>query len=145
MIKLLSFFDRLEDRIRKRLSRMPFLYALIGGTGVVLFWRGIWNFADYAVGYHFESRSLGSVPLIWWDGPLSVLAGTLLLLPTGVFVSSFIGNEVIITGLRGEKKLTEKTEAEIRDEAEGIREMRKSILRLSQRIKAIEESRNEKQ
>lgn len=138
---ILSFFDRAEDRIRKRLSRRPFLYAFIGGTGVILFWRGIWNFADYLVGYHFESRSLGSVPLVWWDGPLSVLVGTLLLLPTGVFVSSFIGNEVIITGLRGEKKLTEKTEAEIRKEAEGVKEMRRAIRRLGERLESIEKGK----
>ena len=51
---------------------------------------------------------------LWWDGPLSVLIGAVVLLMSGVFVSNFIGNEIIISGLRGEKKLAERTEKEVK-------------------------------
>jgi len=39
--KIRMFFDKIEDRMRKWFSRCSLLYALVGGTGVVLFWRGI--------------------------------------------------------------------------------------------------------
>ena len=45
---ILRFFDRFEDKNRHFLSRYPTLYALIGGTAIVLFWRGVWMLADMA-------------------------------------------------------------------------------------------------
>ena len=39
-------FDKMEDHIRARLARHPFVYTFIGGAGVVLFWRGVWHMAD---------------------------------------------------------------------------------------------------
>ena len=44
--KIVRFFDKLEDKIRGRLSHHPIFYALVGGIGVVLFWRGVWHTAD---------------------------------------------------------------------------------------------------
>ena len=92
MIKIIQFFDKLEDKIRGKLSHYPILYAIIGGVGVVLFWRGVWHIAD--------DLNVGSV--------VSLIIGTVFLLMTGVFVSAFIGSRLIISGLSGEKKLTEK-------------------------------------
>jgi hypothetical protein len=37
---ILAFFDKLEDKTRAKLSRVPLLYAFLGGIGIVLFWRG---------------------------------------------------------------------------------------------------------
>lgn len=112
--------DEIEDVTRGKLSHHPIFYAFLGGVGVIIFWRGIWHTADYimelffAVGDGVTSTSISRLP--WWDGPLSVLVGALLLLITGLFVTSFIGNEIIISGLKREKKIVEKIEEEIKDE-----------------------------
>ena len=44
--KILRFFDKFEDHTRHQLSRIPLVYAFLAGTGVVIFWRGIWHLAD---------------------------------------------------------------------------------------------------
>ncbi len=64
--------------------------------------------------------------------------GTLILLLTGVFVSAFIGNRLIISGLSGEKKLAEKTEEEIETEEGQIRELQSTLNRVEEKITAIE-------
>jgi hypothetical protein len=101
MRKVIKFFDLLEDKIRARLSHYPLIYALIGGTGLILFWRGIWHTADM---WTFMS------------GPISILLGVVILGLTGVLVSALIGNSMIIAGLKGEKKLEEKTQMELEQE-----------------------------
>jgi len=136
---LLYFFDMFEDRVRGRLSHYPIVYAVIGGVGTVLFWRGVWLTADYI----FESlfacmprvcSTINSLNIPWWDGPLSFLIGLVILLATGVFVSNFIGNEIIITGLRGEKKLTEKTEQEERFEVGAIKDIREEVRKIAEQL-----------
>jgi hypothetical protein len=144
--KIISFLDKLEDKIRHRLSRKPILYAFIGGIGVVLFWRGVWHFADYLMsnlssGY-ISGQSTDTV-LVWWDGPLSLTIGILLLLSTGVLVSSFIGNELIISGLKGEKKTVEKTESELKTEAQIIKEMDQRVQTITDRLEKIEKKIDE--
>lgn len=94
---VVRFFDKLEDKIRARLSRVPILYAVIGGTGMILFWRGIWMLADE----------------LYMSSIASIAFGVILLLATGLLVTSFIGEQIILSGLRREKKLVDKTEAEI--------------------------------
>ena len=69
--KIIKFFDKLEDKVRARLSHYPILYALVGGVGIVLFWRGVWHVAD--------DMGLGS-----WT---SIIISLILLLMTGLFVS----------------------------------------------------------
>lgn len=131
MKTLIKFFDSLEDKVRAKLSHWPICYAFIGGAGVIIFWRGIWHSMDYLTQFftqtYFYTIESGLVELVWWDGPLSILIGMLLLLPTGVFVSSFIGNEIIISGLKGEKKLTEKTENEVREEMTELVQIKKEL------------------
>jgi hypothetical protein len=71
-----------------------------------------------------------------------MIVGGIILLLTGVFVPSFVGNEILISGLRGEKKLAEKTEAEVRAEARAVRnidqDVREIFLRLSEIEKKID-------
>ncbi len=90
------------------LSHRPVWYALLGGIGVVLFWRGVWLTADFiAFRIGIGSGSHGSIDgaaLLWWDGPLSLALGAFILLLTNAFVSSLIGNEVIISSLRAERR-----------------------------------------
>ena len=119
---IIKFFDRLEDKIRARLSRVPVLYALIGGVGVILFWRGVWHLAD--------SVSLNAF--------VSAAIGACILLISGAFVSSFIGNRLIISGLSGEKKLAEKTKDEIKTEEDEIKSIKEALDRVEEKISKIE-------
>ncbi len=112
MMRLVKFFDKLEDRIRGALSRHPIVYTFIGGVGIVLFWRGVWLTADL---------------FPFMTGPVSIIISVALLLLTGLFVSFFIGDEIIIEGLRQEKKITEKTESEIKSEEATLRQIRKTL------------------
>ncbi len=141
-MRLNRFFDKLEDKVRGWFSHRPIGYGFVGGVGVVLFWRGVWHTTDYLSAVIFVWRSANSsVDLAagpWWDGPLSLFFGIILLLITGLFVSNFIGNEIIISGLRGEKKLTEKTEVEVRTETGAIAEIQEKLDVLAKDIKNLE-------
>lgn len=86
-----------------------------------------------------QGATLASLdPLPWWDGPLSILFGTALLLFAGLFVSSFIGNEIIISGLKRAKKTVEKTEQEIQVELEENETVRREIHEINKRLRRIE-------
>ncbi|HYF12801.1 MAG TPA: hypothetical protein VD928_00685 [Candidatus Paceibacterota bacterium] len=98
MRKIIHFFDKLEDRVRAQLAHSPVLYSLIGGVGIVLFWKGTWETAELAP---------------WLYGPASIVVGVLIMLLTGLLVSFFIGDSIIISGFKREKKLVERSEQEI--------------------------------
>lgn len=99
MVKeIVRFFDRLEDTVRGKLSHQPILYALIGGVGIVLFWKGVWEIASL---------------FAFLNGFGSVIFGAFILLITGLLVSFFIGDSIILSGFKQEKKLAEKTEMEV--------------------------------
>lgn len=132
---IINFFDRSEDKIRGKLSHWPIVYAFIGGVGTVLFWRGIWHTADLIsvwIFYPKTGRELFSSGE-WLDGPVSFLIGSILLLLVGLFVSHFIGNEIIISGLKREKKLVERAEDEVA--AEHV-----SLFSLERQLKEIKAS-----
>ena len=120
--KIVQFFDKLEDKTRRRLSHYPILYAFLGGIGVVLFWRGVWHTAD--------DINISSIA--------SLIIGSIILLITGVFVSAFIGNRLIISGLIGEKKLEEKEESEIEIEEAQIRNLQNTLSRLEKKLDHME-------
>ena len=126
--RIVKIFDKLEDKIRGKLSHHPVLYALIGGIGVVLFWRGIWHTAD--------DINIGSI--------ISIIIGAIILLITGVFVSSFIGSRLIISGLIGEKKLSEKEEAEIETEEAQLKNLQSTLNRLEKKLEHIDKEIEEK-
>jgi hypothetical protein len=119
------FFDRFEDRLRNILSRVPILYAIIGGVFVVLFWRGVWHTADL-----LEYR--GGIWGFLMSGPASLVLATLVLLATGLMVSTFIGDRIILSGLKKEKKLAEKTEAELALEGNLLESLDKRMDKLEQ-------------
>ncbi len=144
--KIYNFGDKLEDKVRVRLSHYPIIYAFLGGTGIIIFWRGVWHTVDFLMELLFavdESVLSTSAPqLPWWDGPLSILVGSILLLMTGLFVTSFIGNEIIISGLRKEKKIVEKTEEEIRAELKENMKIKSETHEIEGRLKRIEDILN---
>lgn len=121
--KVIKFFDKLEDKVRFYLSKKPIIYAFIAGTAIVLFWRGVWMLAD----------ELNISPFF------SFLLSLILMLLTGTFVSFFVGEQILISGLRKEKRLEEITEKEIKTELDLILETEKKIEELSYQIKEIKE------
>jgi len=119
---IIRFFDKLEDKVRGKLSHKPIFYALVGGAATVLFWRGVWHLADdYGVGS--------------WE---SLLIGAGALLITGLFVAAFIGEQVILSGLKGEKKVADKTEDEVRKEANILFDLRREFDEIAERLERIE-------
>jgi hypothetical protein len=134
MHKVLRYFDKLEDRIRGRLSQYPIVYSIIGGTAIVLFWRGVWITAD--------ELAMNIPPEYGWiDGPVSLITSILILLATGLFVSFFISDNVILSGLRKEKKLVEKTEAEVRKEGSILTDLDATVHTIDEEIKRIEQKK----
>lgn len=120
-MSIIKFFDKLEDKIRKKLSRRPIIYAFIGSVGIILLWRGIWYLAD----------DFGL------SGLASAIAGIIILLLIGLFVSFFIGSEIIISGIKQEKRLEEKTEEEIRAEAVSLKYIKSDLEEIKKQIKEI--------
>jgi hypothetical protein len=121
--RIVKFFDRLEITIRGKLSHYPILYAFIGGTGIVLFWRGVWHTAD--------DMNMGSI--------LSLIVGFIILVLIGVFVAEFIGTKLIISGLIGEKKLEQKEKGEIETEETQLKNLQSTLSRLEKKLEHIDE------
>jgi len=96
--KILSFFDKLEDYVRINLSHSPIIYALVGAIGIILLWKGVWEVAQL-------------IPGLYGFG--SIVMGVIILLVSGLLVSFFIGDSIIISGFKKEKKLVEKSELDI--------------------------------
>ena len=84
--------------MRIELSHNPILYALVGAVGIILLWKGVWEVAELIPGLH----GLGSIVM-----------GVIILLVSGLLVSFFIGDSIIISGFKKEKKLVEKSELDI--------------------------------
>ncbi len=118
MRKIVRFFDKIEDGIRHILSKSPIIYAVIGGIGVVSFWRGVWETSDL----------LGIHPVE------SLVGGLFIMLAIGILVTEFLGNRIIITGLRGEKKLEEKTIKEIEDEEMFLANLKMKVDRIEKML-----------
>lgn len=117
---IVNFFDKLEDGVRGGLSRYPVIYSFFGSIGIVLVWRGIWHTADWLQ----YNTVIGSV---LFSDVGSMLVGVLILLVTGLFVSVFIGDSIIMTGVRHEKKLSEKTEDEVEAEMAELAHIHKDL------------------
>jgi len=132
MKKIINFFDKFEDYIRLHLSRYPIIYTFVGGIAIVLFWRGISQTADI-----LESRG-------GWFGwlfsePVNLIIVVLILLSTGLFVSYFIGDTILISGMKGEKKVAYKTEKDVKDEEAKIGELRETITEMKSEIDEIKD------
>ena len=131
MIKTIEkYFDKLEDKVRARLSHRSIIYAIVGGIGTILLWRGVWHVADYLM---LQGGFWG-----WFlYEPISLIWCSILLLVTGLFVSNFIGERIIISGIKNEKKATDKTETEVQKEEVEIRDLMNKVDQISQDIEKI--------
>lgn len=131
MIKrIVIFFDKFEDHVRGNLSRFPILYTFIGGVAIVLFWRGVWHTADM-----LQAKG-GILGIIFYE-PFNMLLVVLVLLATGLFVSYFIGDTILISGLKQQKKSTEKTKIDIEQEETELVAMRSTIKEMKKEVDEI--------
>lgn len=124
------FFDKLEDKVRAHLSKRPILYTFIAGFGIVLFWRGVWHTADII-------ESQGGIWGALFSGPGSIVISVIILLVTGLFVSFFVGDVIIMSGLRKEKKFVEKAQEEVEKESKDIKEMEIVLKKLKKEVEHI--------
>ena len=121
---IINFSDRLEIKIRHQLSHWPIVYAFIGSIGVILIWRGVWMIAD----------DLGM------SGLVSMLLGVVISISTGLFVSFFVGDKIIISGIKQEKRIDEKTEDEIKKEEITLTEIKKDLNEIKEEIEDLEDT-----
>lgn len=141
MKRIRVFLERTEEKSRIYLSHRPRLYALIVGIGIVLFWRGVWHSTDLVHTYLniFQNNlTIDSFASPWWDGPLSFIVGIVVLHFTGAFTSSFIGNELILSGLRGEKRLSQKTESEVKTEEQFVIDIKEELEKMTEKVGQLE-------
>lgn len=127
---VVNYFDRLEDRVRMRLSHRSIVYAFIGGMGTILLWRGIWHSADILM------EKGGFLGWFFYE-PITIVWSAIILLMTGLLVSNLIGERVIISGLKKEKKVTDKTESEVDKEEDEIKNVRMKISQISKDLEEI--------
>jgi len=131
--KIISFFDKFEDGIRGRLSHHPIIYTFIGGIAIVLFWRGVWHTADL-----LQAQG-GILGWIFYE-PTNLVIVSLILLATGLFVSYFIGDTILMSGMKGEKKMADKTEKEIVSEQLELKEIQATIKEIKEDVTSIKEA-----
>jgi uncharacterized membrane protein len=130
---ILNFFDKFEDKIRGHLSHYPILYTIIGGVAIVLFWRGVWHTADM-----LQARG-GILGFIFYE-PVNMLIVVVILLATGLFVSYFIGDTVLMSGLKHQKKVTDKTEKEIEEEEIQLASIKATVKEIKKEVDEIKEA-----
>ena len=59
----------------------------------------------------------------------SLIVSTIVLLLTGLFTSFFVGDTILISGLKKEKKLIEKTEDEVDREGSVLKRLQSNVSR----------------
>lgn len=134
--KIYKFFDKTEDKARSKLSKYPVLYATIGAVGLVLLWRGVWMVADSLS--VFDDNPFDKTAFI--DGFISIGVSVIILLLSGLFVSFFIGDRIILSGLKKEKKIEEKTKEELDTEMNTVNKIEEKMEKMEKDIEKIKES-----
>lgn len=141
---IVRFFDKLEDKVRAKLSHRSIIYAFIGGATHVLFWRGVWITSDIVRDYGWSGIWTSAEVSGFWGWffyePVTLIWATAIQLLTGLFVAGFIGERIIISGLKNEKKVTDKAVVEIQTEEKKVERLENKIDLL---IKEIENLKNE--
>ncbi|MDP3962443.1 MAG: hypothetical protein Q8Q03_01050 [bacterium] len=128
--KIINFFDKSEDRVRGQLSRYPILYTLVGGVAIVLFWRGVWHTADML-------QAQGGILGFLFYEPVNMVIVIVILLATGLFVSYFIGDSILLSGAKSQKKLAEKTSKEVLEEETSLSEIKKVVIEIRKDVDEI--------
>jgi hypothetical protein len=135
-IAIARFFDRLEDKVRIKLSYHPIFFSFIGGFAIVEFWRGVWHLTDWIfIKLGFDAYGL-------FSSLTSVVVSSFLLLITGLYVSLFLSDDsIILSGRRREtKKVFQRTEEEI---LEAEKQLPKLMAKIDLLTKEITDIKNE--
>jgi hypothetical protein len=107
------------------------MYTFIGGSGVVLFWRGVWHTADIL---EHSSPLLGHI-----FSPLGcIVLSVVILLSTGLFVSVFIGDSIIMSGIKHDKKIIEKTIEDVDAEKDDIEKVLLALVDMKKELEVLE-------
>jgi len=123
--EIVEFVENIGVKIRHTLSHWPVFYAFLGSIGVVLIWRGVWHIAD-------------EIGMSSW---MSLFLGVVISIITGLFVSFFVGDKIIISGIKKEKRIDEKTEDEIRKEEITLSEIKEDLEEIREDIEDIENNK----
>lgn len=116
--KIYKFIYHIGTKFRQELSRFPIFYAFVGSVGVVLIWRGVWHIAD-------DMKMSGLVSLV---------LGIFISIASGLFVSFFVGDKIIISGIKHEKRIDEKTEDEIKQEEDTLVKIEKELKEIKKEL-----------
>ena len=116
--------NSLKIKIRHNLSHWPIIYALLGSIGVVLIWKGVWEIAN----------DLG---IYGW---VALFLGVFISIVIGLFVSFFVGDQILISGIKQEKRIDEKTEDEIKKEGNTLVEIKQDLKEIKDEIDGLEEN-----
>ena len=127
---IFPFFDKLEDHIRGWLSRRPKLYALLAAVAIILLWRAIWHIAD-------ELQAQGGTIGFLFTPEVTLITSIIALLASGLFVSFFVGDSIISSGLRREKKFVDHAEEEMKKEEVEIHHMEKVLDRIELEVEHL--------
>lgn len=72
---------------------------------------------------------------LWFmTGPISTLLGLLILMVIGLLVSVFVGDSIIISGLKKEQKSFEKARLQIEAESKNIADIETEVRRIRRKI-----------
>lgn len=99
---------------------------------MILFWRGVWHTGDILM-----ARG-GWMGVVFYE-PVTLVWTTILMLLIGLFVSFFIGDHILISGLKHERKVTDKTEKEVQEEESQITRVERKISKLENDIVELKE------
>ena len=72
-----------------------------------------------------------------FSGPVSLVLVVIVLLATGLFVSYFIGDTILISGAKSQKKLAEKTSKEVFEEESGVEDIKKVVDSIKKEVDEI--------
>lgn len=124
------FFDTFEDRTRSWLSRRPKLYAFIAGAAIVILWRAIWHMADIL-------ESNGGFIGFLFTPQVTLVTSTIVLLGSGLFVSFFVGDAIIMSGLRKEKKFVDNAQGEMEKEEKELHHMEQVLEKIETEVEHL--------
>lgn len=78
-----------------------------------------------------------SIPFL--TGSVSVIISTIMLLATGLFVSFFVGDTILISGLKKEKKIDEKVASELKTELDILIGIESRLNDIEKELKTLQE------
>lgn len=128
-----GFLGRFEEKMRRHLTGHPVIFTLVGGVATVLFWRGVWHTAD-----SLSARG-GWLGWLFYE-PVSLVLALLVLLATGLFVSFFIGDIMLLSGLKQEKRLAAEVKKEVEAEETEVTSLQSAIAELKDEVDGIRDA-----